>query len=640
MADGRKQARKILAEEDYTSTLTHIVTRDYYPSLYSLRRDVAILEARSRGDVASAVAIRREARREELEREREWMEDQAEERGECASMEEALAFTGETAVANLSAGKEVVLTRKRPRPLKHESITGFHTRVTSEDNAEFESNQDQENKQREIALGVIYSASADKAGRLLIESCVNDKPIKSGTDNSNNRALLGCETPLGLASDLYNASPSAGLRITTNDKKPASGIARNGLFFQPQHHGDQVNTQSQTGNLLLESSVTTPSSGGNFIALTNGDSAVDNLLMPPPPARNSSSDNGNKVKSLSNSHLSTYQLVEYQAKPLIPHINPPATRFPYQVESRLLSTRSAICRTRNGPGIDGDTSDATTDLDEAPPSLDVERAARREAAMREYETFVPMTPLIQPGRSNLTVDGAADEPIMTWGTIASTPLVLGNGVAVDKRNNMDAADWTLTRQATSMPSVESNSGGSPAFDVVEENSREKLARRAEKKLNDRSKTYRSAGSSGFVPKSSALSTPETDDTSTASQVSSNAATASFDRAASLTPAAQALFEATSKARNMTQRSNYRNVSASTSRIFQPSPVSSRDSTSILHAGSRNSFGSALRMAYTQTSTPSSDRKNGIGRDRKALSSSSLLRRAAEGGTPRCHTLPL
>ncbi|KAL3799452.1 hypothetical protein HJC23_013907 [Cyclotella cryptica] len=637
MAEERKQPRKILTEEDYTSTLTHIVTRDYFPSLYSLQRDAAILEARSRGDVASAVAIRREARREELEREREWAEDQAEERGECASMEEALALAGETAVAKLSVDKQGVLTRKRPRPLKHESITGFHARVTSEDNAEFESNQDQESRQREIALGVIYSASADKSGRLLIESCVNDNPIEFGSANANKRALLGCETPLGLASDLYNASPSAGLRITANETKPTRGIARNALFFQPQHHDDQGNIQSTKGSLLLESSTTAPSSGGKFLSLTNGDSAVDNLLMPPPPARNSTSENGNNVKQL-HYELSTSQLVEYQAKPLIPRINPPATRFPYQMESRLLSTKSVPCRARNGRGIDGATSDATTDLDEVPLPLDLERAARREAAMRECETFVPMTPLIQPGRGDMTVDGAADEPIMTWGTVASTPLVLGSGVAVDKRNNVDAADWEPTRPATSILGVENDSSGGTAFDVVEENSREKLARRAEKTLNDRAKTYRSAGTIGLAAKSSARSTAQTDDASTVSRASSKTVISSFDRTASLTPAAQALFEATSKARNVTQRSGSRSLSASTSRIFQPSPVSSKDSTSILHAGSRNSFGSALRMAYTQSSTPSSDRKNGKGRDKNSLTSSSLLRRAAEGGTPRCHSL--
>jgi protein DGCR14 len=610
MADQqRKQPRKILTEEDYTSTLTHIVTRDYFPSIYSLRRDAAILEARSRGDVASAVAIRREARREEMERERELMEDQAEE------ME---AFSNETAVAHLSKNL-VIGTRKRPRPLKHESISGFHARVTSEDNAEFESNQEIESRQRELNLGIIYSSAADKSGRLVIEAAVNGKELPEGT---NQRALMGCETPLGLASDLYNASPSAGLRITGNEAKTTSGIGRNGLFFQPQHNNEQ--TQTQTNHLMLEASTTAASSTGNFLALTSHEPTNDNILMPPPPARKSDTlcitETASQHANKTNQPLHTYQLVEYQPKPLVPHINPPATRFPNQAESRLLTTSN---NNRGRHNFDGDTSEATTDLDEIPPSLDDERAARRAAVMREHETFVPMTPLIQPGRGDRTaVVGAFDEPIMTWGNVASTPLVLGNGMAVDRGNN-PAADWEPTEPSISYTNAQIGEG--IEFDVVEENSREKLAHRAEKKLNERAKTYRSAGSKTLLNKDS--KTAALDDASIASSATSmTTATASYDRSASLTPAARALFEANTKAINSTSRSHSKSLS-SKSRIFQPSPVSSTG----LSAASRNSFGSALRMAYTPSSAPAIKKKTG--RERNSVISSSL-RRAAEGGTPR------
>ncbi|KAL3773134.1 hypothetical protein ACHAWO_011802 [Cyclotella atomus] len=603
----RKQRRKVLTEEDYTSTLTHIVTRDYYPSLYSLRRDAAILEARSRGDVASAVAIRREARREEVERERELMEDQA---------EELEALSTETALTTVTNAQQVIGIRKRPRLLKHESITGFHARVTSEDNAEFESIQAEESKQREINLGIIYSSSADKSGRLAIEAAVNGMTLPEDT---NNRALLGCDTPLGLASDLYNASPSAGLRITGGDgKKNQTGIGRNGLFFQPQHHIDEHDRQ--TGQHLMLEPSSEAKSTGKFLSLTNDDTVSDNLLMPPPPARKSGNtsiqpaDDANKPSSRL---LQTFQLVEYQAKPLVPHINPPATRFPNQAESRLTAHNSSRSYT-NRQIWDGET-DATTDLDEVPPSLEVERAARRQAVINEYETFVPMTPLIQPGGGNTGAE-LDSEPIMTWGNVASTPLVLGGGVAADKISKL-SADWEPTQPFA----LTDGNSDAVEFDVVEENSREKLAHRAEKKLSDRAKTFKAAGSKASLNKSSKAT--DFDDASTMSGASSIATAATsrsnFDRSASLTPAARALLEASNKAINATKRIHSQSTS-SKSRIFQPSPIVSGQS-----AASRNSFGSALRMAYTPSSAPSVKRKRS-GRDHGSIS----IMRAAEGSTPR------
>lgn len=147
MAD-KKQPRSILTEEDYTSTLSHIITRDFYPSIYSLRRDDAILDARGRGDIASAVSIRRAARRDELERERESAEEEHEE-------QHATSSSVETSIVP-AHNRENGRVRKRPRPLKHESITGFHARVTSEDNAEFESNQERESREREENMGLIF----------------------------------------------------------------------------------------------------------------------------------------------------------------------------------------------------------------------------------------------------------------------------------------------------------------------------------------------------------------------------------------------------------------------------------------------------------------------------------------------------
>ena len=665
------QPRLVVEEEEYQSTLSHIVTRDYFPSLSSLRRDAAILDARSRGDVAGAVAVRRTARREEMERDRQWRE-------EMEAESEAVTETAIVPQHNISASNKVVNVRKRPRPLKHESITGFHTRVTSEDNAEFELNQERERKYREKHLGVVYASRADKGGRLLIEAALNNNG--ENNDNQNEprthhiaRALMGCDTPIGLSSDLYDAPPSAGLRITGNDDdgtttgdkmKPLgsnNGIGRNGLFFQPQHQS--------SAKMLTASGVP---SGGTFLSLENGASTnnaetdnnkqgeknakCDNLLMPPPPSRFPGSStlvplqkSGEDSSTANGSTDNRGQLVEYLPKPALPDIHPPATRFPYQNESRLLAANNnsnSLIRSNNRRSLDStassytDASD-TTDLDASPPPLDKERSAHQRARLRENETYVAMTPLIQPGNGSGNRGGTnnafeEDEPLMTWGDVGSTPLVLGGGAAVDGSNT--SADWEPSRPASLAVQCESSA---PAFDVANERNRETMARKAEKGLLDRGKSYRSAGTNVRNKHSG----KDRDDESVRSSRSTStaASSSSFDRSASLTPAGRALLEASTSALQSKKKSFRGKSSSSTSRIFQSSAPSSTSrpssSSSRIHAGSKDSFGSALRMAYTPNATPRSIRKDDSRKSKSAASSpSSLMRKTAGGATPRCHSL--
>ena len=612
------QPRTVLEEEEYTSTLTHIVTRDYYPALHTLRRDAAILDARGKGDISGAVAIRRKFRSEEMQREREWVEEMQEE-------EKALALNDEDECNRSRQNNAEV--RKYPRPLKHESITGFHARVTSEDNAEFEMNQERERKEREEFLSLVYDSRADKGGRLTIENQLQrrkdvvdgnigvGKQLRQGGNVPSMRAL--CDTPIGLSSDLFDAPPSAGLRITNgtshNEAITRNGIGRNGLFFQPQHHNAIKNTVS--GGITQPK----PSSSGTFLALESTDATggtieeqdsnianTGNRLMPPPPARFPSSLSSSVVPHKPSNDETTkphptkstpsidhrHQLVEYLPKPSLPDIHPPATRFPYQNESRLLSKNNGNMsslypsnRDSLGGSIGSYSTDAsdTTDLDESPRPLHLERAAYKKARLRENETFLPMTPLIRPGRGGDEVE-----------LDSNSPQVVGSG-------SLPSTSWE------------------PTFDVVDENSREKIARKAEKRIVERSKTYRSAGSSkkGRTDK---------DDESVTS--SRSLSTNPFDRRASLTPAARALLEASTHARKSTKKSN--NLLSSSSSSSHPSRIfSSSSAVSGMNAGSRDSLGSSLRMSYTPN-RPNLSRAG----ERDGKQSTSAMRLTAGGATPR------
>ena len=76
----KQQRRKVLTEEQYTTTLKKIITRDYYPSLPSLYRDAAVLQKRSEGDTAGAIAVRRAARKIESFEEKRRLQEENEER--------------------------------------------------------------------------------------------------------------------------------------------------------------------------------------------------------------------------------------------------------------------------------------------------------------------------------------------------------------------------------------------------------------------------------------------------------------------------------------------------------------------------------------------------------------------------------
>ena len=346
----RRQPRIVLSEEDYTSTLNDIVQREYFPDLPSLRRQVAVLDRRAQGDVAGAVAIRRAARQLE-------------------EHEQALAQAEEEAEENVGSDR----LRKLPRPLHRETVTGFHARVTSEDNNEFDATQRREVHENRDRLQKVFSL------------CITN----GKTDREE-----GSETPL-LASDKFNPSPH---RIAASEWKDTT--TDNGLFFNPQHEESATNGK-----------------GSRLKRLTNGDStssvsSLDNQLMPPPaPVKKSSNDSSCAL-------VLKQDLVEYIPKNKTEKsIEPSQTRFPQVVS---LPPQQLI-RSFDDSSTTDYSTEASTDLDSPMVPVSVERRARAKRQRREQATLVNMTPQIVPGRS-----AGNESPIVTWGTVAATPMVLGD----------------------------------------------------------------------------------------------------------------------------------------------------------------------------------------------------------------------
>ena len=415
-----RQARQILSEEDYTATLSSIITRDYFPAIPSLQRDMAILDRRREGDFAGAVQVRRAARKLALHEE------------ECARREEAAED-----LARRGPSKGI---RETPRPLHRESVDGFHARVTSEDNEDFERQMRKDSKNLRERMQLIYNScgvEAAKVGdklRILNESDHDThlKQIQGGQIDDDS---------FFYASDQFKA-PRALVHVagTSADGKHSTTF-KNSLFFTPLHES-WTSTQQQQ----YQAQISEPTEHG--MALSASDS-TRLLMLPPahPLTRKTTQESFSSLEKRTtldeDTILGPSQLVEYVAKPMHEkgkRIVPSQTRFPYQTDSRLAqgsflpSSSHDPFEHRGDLSSDVDTSDYyTTDLDEPVGSIDFERRKRRHKLDRERRTFVAMTPLIIPGQGSIMgedhsvqpLHGANASPIMTWGQVASTPLVLG-----------------------------------------------------------------------------------------------------------------------------------------------------------------------------------------------------------------------
>ena len=462
-----KQQRIVLTEEKFTNTLSSIITRDYFPSLPSLRRDTAILQKRLEGDTASVVQIRQAARNlathEELKTQSEIIEE---------------------SIASRNGG-----LRKRGRPLDRENIDGFHQRVTTEDNVEFELNMKREAKEKKQIMGRLFLATSDNGEEREMDG--------------NTRMKL-CDTPI-MASDEFNA-PVERIQVAGTTVEGKNKTDRNALFFTPQH--------------------LTESSDDTIHAALPSQSFADSKMMPP-PLRNSNSSRVPIQTSLSTIKTSRINnsmmhLVEYKVKSSSmsnsrqKQIVPSNTRFQYQNESRIVApaTNRSI-EPEPAPvalqklGYDTDSS-AATDLDASPISIDLERKRRLQQILNDRNTFVTMTPLIVPGRDD-------DSPIVTWGDVASTPLAVRRG---------EESDDVPTQSF--VPFIRNDL----EFKFLCEDGREAVAKEVEEKLAKQAKRFKHIGALCKIGHETRTKTVQGSKQRSTSTM--------LDRTLSLTPAARAL----------------------------------------------------------------------------------------------------
>ena len=166
------QRRLVLTEEDYTSKLSSIVARDYFPDVSKLERQNALLDRRLEGDMANVVAVRRTSRRlienEEFAAARREQDDY-----DLVELEtDACSTTDVRSVIGFKSytGRPV---RKCPRPLEEETITGFVARATNEDDDEFDSNLKRDLKDNRQRISEFYRSDKTNSNTKSLESIHN-----------------------------------------------------------------------------------------------------------------------------------------------------------------------------------------------------------------------------------------------------------------------------------------------------------------------------------------------------------------------------------------------------------------------------------------------------------------------------------
>ena len=434
------QRRLVLTEEDYTSKLSSIVERDYFPDVSKLERQNALLNRRLEGDVPGAIAVRRASRRL-IEH-----EDAVAARREEDDYD--VVVGSETARCVSVIGSQTTYTgrpiRKRPRPLEEETLTGFVARATNEDDHEFDSNLKQDLKDNRQRISEFYG----------LENKNSSSDAKSPESSTHNLRLE-------MASDDF--APESN-RIKWN--KP--GI-RNGLFFNPTPINN-IPSRKSYGAIEHEKELLKGSSSASSV------SKEERSLMPPPSKQQTSgmlSIGYGERKN--NAHLSKSELVQYIPKHnLEKKIQPNATRFPSKGSfmSTIGSNGNGIITTKETePESDSDTdymsstSGASTDLDVPLRPVEEERRRFQRKQKSDRRSYVAMTPQIIPGAGN-------ESPITTWGSIDGTPMVLSG------------RDETIVEPPSPSP-----------FRMPDKSERERAASKAELWLARRAKRARSSMSS-------------------------------------------------------------------------------------------------------------------------------------------------
>lgn len=219
-----KRPRQVLAEDEYTDTLAHIIARDYFPGIEvaSLQSDyLNAVESKDPIQIASAGRTLQEAMTPGRRR-TPFRSSATQEAGRTPS-----TYVGDTPASVASA-----TVAEKPSLGSDMSLTKFQSTYTSEDNESFYKLVDKQNQKRADKTAWMWNGNKLPSKQMIKQKEVTDKLAESGK----------------LIDDGFIKRDR--LAIKDSDDRPArpdswNANLRNGLMFAPSELDDGVTTVAQ-----------------------------------------------------------------------------------------------------------------------------------------------------------------------------------------------------------------------------------------------------------------------------------------------------------------------------------------------------------------------------------------------------------